>query len=50
MVFGSDVFKSFFYSTVWFGLNQTKPNHDIRKTIIKYISFRPILVEIQWKV
>jgi len=52
----SDVFGSFFYSTKWFGsvcgfdfTNRTKPNRDIRKTLIKYISSRPILVEIQRK-
>ena len=41
---------------VWFGLrfwfyqpNQTKPNCNIRKTLIKYISFWPIFIETQWK-
>jgi len=55
--FGSDVFKSFFYSTAWFSPvsgfdyqpNQTKPNRNIRKTLIRYISSRSILIEIQWK-
>jgi len=39
---------------VWFGLqfsfyqpNQTKPNRNIRKMLIKLISPRPILIEIQ---
>ena len=41
---------------VWFGLrfsfhqpNQTKPNRNITKTLIKSMSPRPILIETQWK-
>jgi len=41
---------------VWFGLrflfyqlNQTKPNCNIRKILIKSMSHRPILIETQWK-
>jgi len=41
---------------VWFSLrfsfyqpNQTKPNCNIVKTLIKSISLRPILIETQWK-
>jgi len=44
------------YGLVWFAVlilptepNQTKPNRNIRKTLIKYISPRSILIEIQWK-
>ena len=54
------VFRSFFYSIVWFGLvcsfdftDRTKPTRNIRKILIIYIyiyiyiSSRPILIEIQ---
>jgi len=42
--FGLNVFRSFFYSTAWFGsicgfgfTNQTKPNRNIIKILIKYV-------------
>jgi len=52
--FSLDVFGSLFYSTAWFGLGfsfyepkQTKPNRNIRKTLIKHMSPRSILIETQ---
>lgn len=51
IAYGLDVFRSFFYSTVWFGLvrgfdfpNLTKPRYKKKKKLIKYISHRLILI------
>jgi len=52
--FSLEVFESFPYSTTWFGLvrgfcftNRTKPNRNIRETIIKHISLKPIFIKTQ---
>ena len=51
--FGLDVFRSLILLNrmVWFGLQFLfyQPNHKIRKTLIKYMSSRPILIETQCK-
>jgi hypothetical protein len=54
--FDSDVFVSIVYTNAWFSsvcgynfTNQTKPNRNIRITLIKYISLGPILIETQCK-
>jgi len=39
------------HGLVWFAvlILPTKPNRNIRKTLIKYTSSRPIFIEIEWK-